>query len=408
MAIISGIGGNLKCLIFDPFCGATEAMLLGAMLGCGADEWRVRSAVEGLCDAPLDVDDRQNGRMASRMVVINESGARKRHDPMGKDEALAKLNVMHENQPVRVDAMNIVGKMLDAQQSLYGPGARIDVYTMALIAGICSAYDSLNRPLVQATPVATGGGVIDIGDKKLPVPRPETLELVKDSRLIAQGGPFDGELLTVGAAATLAYYVQSSSRYYPEYEPIAVGYGGGKLDLPLPNVLRATLCEEDEALIADRMELLETNVDDVTGEVLGSLIEELMAMGAMDVSIVPATMKKGRTGHIIRAVVKAEDGAAVARRIMLETGSLGVRVMPVRHRLIARREIIVVSIGFRENFYDMRFKVASDTGGKVLDLSVEYDDAKKVSKELAMPLKTVMRIAETQAWEKYSGKKQAY
>jgi pyridinium-3,5-bisthiocarboxylic acid mononucleotide nickel chelatase len=205
----------------------------------------------------------------------------------------------------------------------------------------------------------------------------------------------------VGAAATLAFYVRSSSRYYPDYEPVAVGYGGGGPDLPLPNVLRATLCEEDEALIADRMELLETNVDDVTGEVLGSLIEELMAMGAMDVCVVPATMKKGRAGQIIRAVVKAEDGPAVARRIMLETGSLGVRVMPVRHRLVARRETVVIGVNFKENVYDMRFKLAGDTGGRIIDLSVEYDDAKKVSNELAMPLKTVMRIAESQAWKKY-------
>jgi hypothetical protein len=408
MAIISGIGGNLKCLIFDPFCGATEAMILGALLGCGADEWRVRSAVEGLCDAPLDIVDGMNGRMASKIVTINESEAKKRYGDLTKDEALAKLNVMHENQPVRVDAMKIVGNMLDARQSLYGPGANIDIYTLALIAGICSAYDALKRPLVQATPVATGGGIIDSSTGKVPVPRPEIVELFKKSKLIAQGGPFDGELLSLGAAATLAYYVQSSSKYYPDFEPLAVGYGGGKLDLPMPNVLRATLCEEDEALIQDRMELLETNVDDVTGEVLGSLIEELMAMGAMDVSIIPATMKKGRTGQIIRAVVKAADGPAIARRIMLETGSLGVRVMPVRHRLIARREIVVISVGFKENFYDMRFKLAGDTGGKVIDLSVEYDDAKKVSRELGMPLKTVMRIAEAQAWEKYSGGQQAY
>ncbi len=171
----------------------------------------------------------------------------------------------------------------------------------------------------------------------------------------------------------------------------------------MPNVLRATLCEADEALIIDRMELLETNVDDVTGEVLGSLIEELMAMGAMDVSIVPVTMKKGRSGHIIRAIVKADDGPAIARRIMYETGSLGVRVIPVKHRFIAKRDVIVINVLINENFYDMRFKVSSDTNGKVLDVSVEYDDARKVAKELALPLKTVMRIADAEGWKKYPG-----
>jgi uncharacterized protein (TIGR00299 family) protein len=392
----------LKCLIFDPFCGATEEMLLGAMLGCGADEWRARSAVEGLCDAPLDVQDVQNGRMAAKMAVLNTAAARKRHKDMGRDEALSVLNVMHENQPVRVDAMSIVKNMFGASESLFGPGSKMSVYTMALIAGICTAYDSLGRPLVYSTPAAMGGGIIDASGKKAPVPRPETLEIVKGSHLITQGGPFDGELLTTGAAAALAYYVQSSSRYYPDNLPMAVGYGGGKLDLPLPNVLRATLCEVDDALIMDRMELLETNVDDVTGEVLGSLFESLMEAGAMDVSIIPVMMKKGRTGQIIRAVVKAEDGPAIARRIMLETGSLGVRVIPVKHRFIAKREVVVMSVRIGENVYDMRFKLSSDTNGTVLDVSVEYEDAKKVAKELALSLKTVMSKAEAEAWKKYS------
>jgi len=383
----------VKCLIFDPFCGATGEMLLGALLGCGADEWRVRSIVEGLCEAPLDVQDALRGRVASRIVSLNTGAARKAYPDMGREEALAKLNVMHESQPVRVDSMNIAGAMFDAVEML-------DVYSLALVAGICTAYDSLGRPQAFSTPAAMGGGVLSA---RTPVPRPETLQLVEGSKLIVQGGPFDGELLTFLAAAVLAYYVKASSRYYPDNTPLATGYGGGVIELPLPNVLRVVLCEADDALIMDRMELLETNVDDVTGEVLGSLIEDLMGMGALDVSIIPVTMKKGRSGQIIRAVVKAEDGPAVARRIMFETGSLGVRVIPVKHRYIAKREVVVMSVVVKDNVYDMRFKVSSDTNGEVLDVSVEYDDAKKVARELALPLKTVMRKAEAEAWKKYSG-----
>ena len=393
----------MKCLIFDPFCGATEAMLLGAMLGCGADEWRVRSAVEGLCEAPLDIQDAQDGRLASKVVSINVAEARKRHPDMGRDMALEKLNVMHENQPVRVDAMKVVESLFCARESLYGPGPKMDIYTMALITGICTAYDALGRPPVYSTPAAMGGGVMDADGKKIPVPRPETLKLIEGSKLMARGGPFDGELLTAGAAAVMAYYVQASSRYYPDYRPYAVGYGSGTLDLPLPNVLRAILCEADDALIMDRMELLETNVDDVTGEVLGGLIEALMEMGALDVSIIPVTMKKGRAGQIIRAIVRSEDGPAIARRIMLETGSLGVRVLPVKHRYIAKREVVVISAKIEENSYDMRFKVSSDTKGNIIDLSVEYEDARKVARELALPLRTVIRKAEAEAWKKYNG-----
>ncbi len=206
----------MKCLIFDPFCGATETMVLGAMLGCGADEWRVRSAVEGFCDAPLDVQDRQNGHMASKVAEINLAGARKQYKDMSRDEALARLNVAHENQPVRVDAMNIVKKMFDAEESLYGPGAKISIYMTGLILGICTAYDSLERPAVQSTPVAMGGGIMEVDGRQMPVPRPETLEIIKESKLIAQGGPFDGELLTVGRGG-------SASLLRPVVQPVLSG-----------------------------------------------------------------------------------------------------------------------------------------------------------------------------------------
>lgn len=398
MKLIAGIGEIVKCLIFDPFCGASASMILGALLGCGADEWRVRSVVEGLCDAPLDVQESRSGRMAVKLAELNVKAARKSHPDMEREAVLEKMNVMHENQPVRVDSMEIAKKIFDAHEALYGKGHKMDIFTIAMIAGICTAYDSLKRPYVQSTPAAMGGGSITTNAGTEPVPRPVVLKALEGSIVITQGGPLDGELLTLTAAAVLAYYVQESGRYYPENRTLAVGYGGESGET---QALRATLCEIDDALIGDRMELLETNVDDVTGEVLGSLIESLMDMGAMDVSIIPATMKKGRTGHIIRAIVKADDSPHIARRIVLETGSLGVRVLPVKHRFIAQRKIANIDTPIEGNHYDMRFKVATDTNGKILDVSVEYEDAKMVSRELALPLKTVMRIAESEAWKHY-------
>ena len=390
----------MKCLIFDPFCGACESMIIGALLGCGADEWRVRSAVESLCDAPLDVQEGRNDWMAVKLAGINLKAARKKHPDLGREEALEKLNVMHESQPVRVDSMEIAKIIFDARESLHG-SHKMDIFTLAMIAGICTAYDSLKRPFVRSTPVAMGGGIIRSEKEMEPVPGPAVLKVLEGSKLIAQGGPVDGELLTLTAAAVFAYYVKESSRYYPENRPLAVGYGGGSRKLSMPDALRVTLCEVDDALLGDRMELLETNVDDVTGEVLGSLIESLMEMGAMDACVVPVTMKKGRAGHIVRVVVKADNSSAIARRIVLETGTLGVRVLPVKHRFIAQRKIVSMEIPIESSHYDMRFKIASDTNGKILDVSVEYDDAKMVSRELGVPLKTVMRIAETEAWKHY-------
>jgi len=112
----------------------------------------------------------------------------------------------------------------------------------------------------------------------------------------------------------------------PVMKAQTIGYGAGSKDLHIPNVLRIIKGEIDDALISDRIEMLETNVDDVTGQVLGNLIEELMNAGARDVSIIPATMKKGRSGHVIQ--VDSQNlriRRCLPGKIIEETGSLGVR-----------------------------------------------------------------------------------
>ncbi len=376
-------------------------MILGALLSCGADEWRVKGAVEGICGAPLKVRDLKKDGVSVKAAEIDEQNARGIWPAyMTRKEALDKLFTAHENEPVRTDAMNIVRTIFDARERTEGDAA-ISVGSMGMILGICAAYDSLGRPYVQSTPAALGGGMIDTACGRMPVPTQETMRVLESSKLIVQGGPFDGELLTLEAASVLAHYVKTSSRYYPENRPVATGYGHGYLELPVPDLMRAVLCEIDDALIGDRIELLETNVDDVTGEVLGNLIEELIEMGARDVSIIPATMKKGRSGQLIRVVCKAEDGPALSRRMMLETGTLGIRVIPVKHRHIAKRDVKVINVRVDDNMYGLRFKVATDMNGHILDLSVEFDDAKKVARELSIPLKTVIRKAEAEAWLQY-------
>jgi hypothetical protein len=376
-------------------------MILGALLGCGADEWRVKAAVEGFCNAPLKVRDVRNDGMTIKIAEIDDEHARGVWPAfLTRNEAQSRLFVAHENEPVRTDAIGIVNTIFDAREKT-GSQPAISVGSVAMVLGICTAYDSLGRPFVQSTPASLGGGMIETSCGRMPVPTPETMTILSSSKLIVQGGPFEGELLTLEGAAVLARMVKTSGRYYPENRPVATGYGQGYLELPVPNLLRAVLCEVDDALIGDRIELLETNVDDVTGEVLGNLIEALIEMGARDVSIIPATMKKGRSGQLIRVVCKAEDGPALSRRMMLETGTLGIRVIPVKHRHIAKRDVKVINVCVNDNKYGMRFKVATDLNGHILDLSVEFDDAKKVARELSIPLKTVIRKAEAEAWLQY-------
>jgi uncharacterized protein (DUF111 family) len=177
-----------------------------------------------------------------------------------------------------------------------------------------------------------------------------------------------------------------------------VGYGAGFQDFSHPNVLRATLGQSDEGLLQDDVHVLETNVDDVTGEVLGNLVERLLEIGALDVAIIPTTGKKSRTGHLIQVIARPADSHRLIKKIIEETGSLGVRIMPTRHRLIALRRSETVTVRIGSESHTISVKVATDQHGTVLNVAAEFDDATKLAKRLGIPVKHVVRVAEQEAW----------
>ena len=154
----------------------------------------------------------------------------------------------------------------------------------------------------------------------------------------------------------------------------------------------------DASLLWDGVEVLETSVDDVTGEVLGNLIDELMAFGAHDAIVIPATMKKGRSGHLIQVIAKPGDSARIARRIIEETGSLGVRISTTKHRLIAKRKMESVRIEIAGMEWDAAVKIATDEGGCILSISAEFEDAKTIAQKTGVPVREVMRRIVDLAW----------
>ena len=213
-----------------------------------------------------------------------------------------------------------------------------------------------------------------------------------------------GEGLTPTGAALLAALVDEFVPRFPLIQAERVGYGAGRKDLATPNLLRAL-----EARIVsptrgagmdhqkDRVVQLETNVDDVTGEVLGHLIEELMQAGALDVSVIPAVMKKGRSGNVIRAISSHEDMSKLAGMIVRETGSLGVRVFPSLHRFVAEREERTVDLNLAGVTYSVAIKI-SRMDGSLVNVKAEYEDCRRIAKEAGVPLRMVIKKAEELGW----------
>jgi uncharacterized protein (TIGR00299 family) protein len=394
-----------RVIVFDPFMGASGDMVIASLLNLGADTSKVVDAMESAADVSVTLSDTQTGHiMAARVDVTQHSSTRLKYNQMTERICSAGLS-----GAVMKDALGILGLMGRAESIVHGvPLEELHMHEMgqqdaiADVVGASAAFHALEMAKAQifCMPISVGGGYVDTSHGTLPVPAPATLAILNSSKLIWRGGPVEHELLTPTGAAILAYLTQqygTTCTVYPQMNSSGTGYGAGSKEVGMLNMLRTVTGESDPAFAIEHVEMLETNVDDVTGEVLGYLVQELMDEGALDVSVIPATMKKGRSGSLIKVVCKTGDSHRLARRIMIETGSLGVRLVPVRHRLTARRSLIQVEIHVTGKPYKVRVKTACDTGGRILGISAEFEDCKQVANVSGIQVKDIMRRAEETA-----------
>jgi len=392
---------NMKAILFDPFSGASGDMIISSLIDLGADADKIREAME--LAACVDVEISKTTRKGISAHSVNV--ATKKEGSLTLAQILERIKPLGLPQEIISDAISVFNILGKAEAKIHGV-ALDELHfhelgqedAIADIIGACTAFHELGlkQHRIYCTPISVGMGFIEFSHGKFPVPAPAALEILKEYSLPWQHGPVEGELLTPTGAALLAHFVNEAGTYPPVRTEL-IGYGAGSRDTAVPNVLRVISGEIDEALISDRIEVLETNVDDVTGQVLGNLIDELLRAGALDVAIIPATMKKGRSGHIIQVVAKPGDSEKLVRRIIEETGSLGVRIIPIKHRLIAHREIGKVEIAIDNKIFPISIKIARDLRGVLLNISAEFEDCKRAAHESGIPVRDVIRIAEEEA-----------
>lgn len=396
----------MKTLVFNPFSGAAGDMILACALDLGADRKAVKELVEA--SAPVSMDIREVTKKGIRALDVHINVPEK--EPIRTyPEILDLVKASKLPHKVEASALNIFLKMAEAEAAVHGQSDLDKLHfhevgqsdALADVIGSSAAIHSLNCSSVYCTPINVGSGTIECAHGTLPVPAPATLEILRKGKLYFRGGNVNKELLTPTGAAILSHFAKPVEAF-PQGRAIAIGYGAGDADLPGPNVLQGVLLEPDAHLIQDIIEVLETNADDVSGEVLGNLFEELLSMGARDVAIIPATMKKGRPAHIIKVIAKPEDSAKLARKIIIETGSLGVRVMPARHRLMAARNIEKIKVELEGQEFETAVKIARDSEGVLLNISAEFEDCKKIAKVSGVPVREVMRRAEEVARKLFS------
>jgi hypothetical protein len=294
--------------------------------------------------------------------------------------------------------------LLDAEVQVHGEVNQNDVElkelgstdTVADIIGVTVALDDLKiltDAEVYSTPVAVGGGLFKFSHGVVQSPGPVALEILRKFSFPMIGGPVEGELITPTGASLLVNLVHVANVFYPDMRPYAIGYGAGTKDFGgVPNILRIVIGNAvDYNLLTDRVYVLETNLDDVDGEIIGYTIERLMNENVRDVCIVPVMMKKNRPGQILKVIVDEKDIRRISKMIIDETASLGVRSYPVQRYLVSR-EIMPMEILIDNTPRTVRVKIARNRNGEIINIKPEYEDARSISQVANKPLRVIQEL----------------
>ncbi|PSP31381.1 nickel pincer cofactor biosynthesis protein LarC [Halobacteriales archaeon QH_10_67_22] len=421
----------MRTLAFDGRVGASGDMLLGALVAAGADP-SVLDRVEAHLPVRYDVDTvtKRGIEATSVDVLVDEEQDSERDESHSHDhdeshshehaeghahdhthaeghgpqrtyaEVVELVESMDLPAGVERDALAAFEILGEAEASVHGTDLDDTQFhevgaddAIADVVGVASLLDDLAPERVVTTPLSAGGGAVTMSHGTYPVPTPAVVEAAERADWSLRGGPVDRELLTPTGAALLAH-IADGVEHLPDLEVSASGYGAGGYDLDAhPNVLRALVGESRGGLAREPITVLETNVDDATPEVLGGLQETLADVGALDVSILPATMKKSRLGHLVKVVVSPEDAERVARRLAEETGTLGVREHGAGHRFRAAREVVTATILEAGERHPVDVKVAGADDAP-FDYSAEFDDALAVAETTGLAVRDVQRRAE--------------
>ncbi len=390
-------------------------MLLGALIDAGVSATSIQQVLDNIphhypkCKKlKLQVRDinRHGFRACAVALEITEDKEETRApDFLRVTENIAKASKVSEK--AASFATRSVRELVTAESKLHGVSAggthlheAGSADTLADVFGVAAACDALGvfDGDIYSTPVAVGGGLISFSHGTMAVPAPAVLEIVRKRSIPMFGGPENVELATPTGISILANLVHKFVENYPLLVPEMVGFGAGNKELTsAPNILRVVVGHEIGTEVGtDAVGILETNLDDLPGEVLGHALQQILDSGAKDAWITPAQFKKNRPGHVLHVICYSPDTERMANLIMEETGTLGVRYQQW-NRFTLHREIKMIKVEIEGKKFEVRVKFAKQKSGRIVNVKPEFDDIHTIAKELSMPARRISEIVIRQA-----------
>ncbi len=381
----------MRLLYFDCFAGISGDMTLGALIDVGADPEAIAAPLRTIPEVDFDLRTQtvtRHGICATDVSIVPRG-------PTPQSRSLAEIEELisaSELSPrARELALRIFHVAAEGEAAVHGvPRERVHFHelggvdSIVDICGTAVALELLAVERIACSPLPMSRGFVSCAHGKLPVPAPAVAEIVRGLPVV----PLDveGETVTPTGAAIVKAVAEEFGPP-PAMTIEAVGYGSGKREREeLPNLLRVFLGEAEEVAGVPVVEI-EANVDDASAETLGFAMERLLAEGALDVLLIPAQMKKNRPGTLISVLARPGDELRLARIMLRETSTIGVRFTRAHRLCLPRREVRVST-----PFGEVRVKVVRLSPDEER-AAPEYDDCAAAARRHGVPLATVYQAA---------------
>ena len=381
----------MKKIYFDCFAGISGDMIIGAFLDAGLNFSILEKELAKLNISGYSISHEKctKNNISASKFSVDVTNDQPHRSLSNITEIINKSGLNNEIKNNAVSIFKLIGNVeayihnTDIESVHFHEIGGIDSIIDICGAAIC--FHELGIAQIVSSPLNTGSGTIKSAHGILPVPAPATAEILKGIPIYSDKTA--AELTTPTGAAIIKHYCQNFSNL-PDLKVASIGYGAGTKDLPIPNILRIFIGDCTEDYIADDEVIeIETSIDDMNPEFFSYLFDSLTDEGALDISVIPAVMKKNRPGHIIKILVRKEKSDKIAEILFRETTTSGLRIRSVKRKILERFFMTV-----KTKYGEIRIKVHK-MDKMPATISPEYEDCKKAAQEHKVPLKNVYNEA---------------
>ena len=391
-------------IVIDPqIAGISGDMLLCSLVDLGADKNQIVEGIKKiekfLPDSKINKMDFQkiqkNGIESTELILEIDENISERKGVEIKNAIINSVNELQLSDKARTFAESCINSLISSESKIHGisedsvhfhEASSID--TLVDIVGVTIACEKLKlfEEKIVCLPVSVGSGTVSFSHGTMSNPASAVLQIFKNSNLTIKGNNANEELTTPTGACILVNLTDSSVKYYPSMNISSIGYGAGQKNFEsFSNVLKIVQGSHEKTGM-DSVKILETNVDDVSGEILGYLIEKIMKIGVKDISIYPGITKKGRPTNLISIMCDDEKIETIRDILVLETGTLGIRISD-SNRLIVARTNHSFSLTFEGKSFEINYK--KSTYKEKTHFKIEFEDLKNISETLDKPIRDV-------------------